>query len=73
MRRNFGGGGDDRVSAYTKLYNKKSTPEGQEEERGAAKGLYNLQQRLKNMRMELDLNAASRGVDLGASYFDDDY
>lgn len=44
---------------------------GQAKEQTSGRDLYDLKTRLREMRLGLDEGAASRGVSLSSSYFDD--
>lgn len=71
--RTRGSGGEDysNRAGATRRYALNSQGEENEQGYNPAHDLYRLRTRLKEMRLELDAGAASRGISLGSSYFDD--
>ncbi|MDA1021304.1 MAG: hypothetical protein O2962_07140 [Cyanobacteria bacterium] len=70
--RGFGEGPDSNKRLQQKQpFGINSTFSGQAKEQASGRDLYDLKTRLREMRLGLDEGAASRGVSLGSSYFDD--
>jgi hypothetical protein len=69
--RTRGSGGEDysNRAGATRRYALNS--QENEQDHNPAQDLYRLRTRLKEMRLGLDAGAASRGISLGSSYFDD--